>query len=74
MNRVNSLKLGLLMLCLLFTAQIAQAGVLADIKLWFNEKANIVQHSRAISSEVKTPDFDSCCNKKRSEPFFDQEF
>lgn len=54
MNRVNSLKLGLLMLCLLFTAQVAKAGVLADIKLWFNEKANIVQHSRAISSEVKT--------------------
>jgi hypothetical protein len=54
MNRVNSLKFGLLILCLLFTAQVAQAGVLADIKLWFNEKANIVQHSRAISSEVKT--------------------
>lgn len=56
MNRISSLKVGLVMLllCFAFTAQIAQAGAFSDIKLWFSEKANIVTHSRSISSEVKT--------------------
>jgi hypothetical protein len=56
MNRSLSLKAGLLvlLLCFVFSAHAATAGVLSDIKLWFNEKANINRHSRAITSEVKT--------------------
>ncbi|MDN5278708.1 MAG: hypothetical protein PWR01_2673 [Clostridiales bacterium] len=44
----------LMLFSFVLTTQIAQAGVFSDIKLWFSEKANIWQHSRAISSEVKT--------------------
>ncbi|MEW6713257.1 MAG: hypothetical protein AB1403_25780, partial [Candidatus Riflebacteria bacterium] len=56
MNRLSSLKAGLVMVLLAFvlTANVVQAGVFSDIKLWFSEKANIYQHSRSISSEVKT--------------------
>ncbi|MFZ5950406.1 MAG: hypothetical protein ACOYXC_06855 [Candidatus Rifleibacteriota bacterium] len=56
MNRLISLKAGLVLALLAFmlTANVVQAGVFSDIKLWFSEKANIYQHSRSISSEVKT--------------------
>ncbi len=52
----NSLKALLLLLTLafIFPAASLEAGVLSDIKLWYNEKSNINQHSRVISSEVKT--------------------
>ena len=46
--------LGLLLFVLLISAQNANAGVFSDIKLWVSEQANIRQHSRVISGEVKT--------------------
>lgn len=56
MHRSNSLKAltVLLFFSLMLVVQSAQAGIFTDIKLWFNEKASIRQHSRAISGEVKS--------------------
>ncbi|KAF1080837.1 MAG: hypothetical protein GQF41_2651 [Candidatus Rifleibacterium amylolyticum] len=46
--------LGLLLFAILFTVSDVQAGVFSDIKLWVSEQANIRQHSKNITSEVKT--------------------
>ncbi len=43
----------LLLLAMLFSPQSAQAGVFSDVKLWTSEQANIRQHSKVITSEVK---------------------
>lgn len=45
---------GLLLFAILFSANTAQAGVFADVKLWVSEQANIRQHSKIIGAEVKT--------------------
>ncbi|PKL49968.1 MAG: hypothetical protein CVV42_04725 [Candidatus Riflebacteria bacterium HGW-Riflebacteria-2] len=45
---------GLLLFLILFASQNVQAGVFSDIKLWVSEQANIRQHSKAITAEVKT--------------------
>lgn len=44
----------LLLFAILFCVQSTQAGVFADIKLWTSEQASIRQHSKVITSEVKT--------------------
>jgi len=46
--------LGLLLFAIIFTVSDVQAGVFSDIKLWVSEQANIRQHSKNITSEVKT--------------------
>lgn len=43
----------LLMIGFLLTLQSAQAGIFSDIQLWFKERVEIRQHSKAITSEVK---------------------
>jgi hypothetical protein len=43
----------MLLLSFLLTLQSAQAGVFSDIQLWFKERVEIRQHSKAITSEVK---------------------
>lgn len=53
MNRNNVLKVILLVFYLLFIVQLVHAGILADINMWANEKANIFRHSRIIKREVK---------------------
>ncbi len=45
---------GLLLFAILFSAPSVKAGVISDIKLWVSEQANIRQHSKVITSEVKT--------------------
>ncbi|HAE38398.1 MAG TPA: hypothetical protein DCG57_07140 [Candidatus Riflebacteria bacterium] len=46
--------LGLLLFAILFSAQTAQAGVFADVKLWVSEQASIREHSKVIGNEVKS--------------------
>ncbi|GAB4271797.1 MAG: hypothetical protein Kow0029_09760 [Candidatus Rifleibacteriota bacterium] len=56
MHRGKSLKALLLVMVFSFVmvVQSAQAGIISDIKLWLSEKANIRQHSKVITNEVKT--------------------
>lgn len=44
----------LLLLATLFSLQSVQAGVFADIKLWTSEQASIREHSKVITTEIKT--------------------
>ncbi len=44
----------LMLLSFVLVSNITHAGVFSDVKLWFKERAEIRQHSRVISNEVKT--------------------
>ncbi|HNX75254.1 MAG TPA: hypothetical protein PLM07_13460 [Candidatus Rifleibacterium sp.] len=52
----NQLQALILLLAVIFIlpAGTAEAGFFSDVKLWYNEKSNINQHSRVIGNEVKT--------------------
>jgi hypothetical protein len=56
MHRNNALKLVAIFVLLSFVmiTETAKAGVFSDMKLWLDQRSQIKQHSRVLSSEVKT--------------------